>query len=135
MDKSKEAYVDTSAFIAFLDRSDTYHQLFRNLFASPSAIVSTPLVVAEVHPWCLRRYDRTKALQFLSMIEEMPLEIVQVGRKEQEHAIKSMQNFSDQNLTLGDSVGLHLMRSRKIQRYWSTDFHLGLTGVSLVINS
>ena len=31
-----DAYVDTSALIAFVDASDTYHPLFRRLFAHPS---------------------------------------------------------------------------------------------------
>ena len=62
-----EAYVDTSAFIAFVDRSDTHHPLFRRLFSAPPVIVTTTLVVAEGHAWILRRYDRTRALQFLAL--------------------------------------------------------------------
>jgi predicted nucleic acid-binding protein len=30
-----DAYIDTSAFIAFADASDTYHAVFRRLFAAP----------------------------------------------------------------------------------------------------
>jgi len=30
--------------------------------------------------------------------------------------------------------GLHLMAARRIQSCWSTDFHLGLTGVALLIH-
>ena len=33
-----------------------------------------------------------------------------------------------------DAVGLHLMQERRVTNCWSTDFHLGLTGVPLVIN-
>jgi len=46
----------------------------------------------------------------------------------------TLRKFSDQDLTLADALGLYLMRARRISRCWSTDFHLGLTGVSLVIN-
>ena len=42
-----KAYVDTSALIAFADRSDTYHALFRRLFSEPPALLTTTLVVAE----------------------------------------------------------------------------------------
>jgi predicted nucleic acid-binding protein len=56
------AYVDTSALIAFLDKSDTYHPVFRRLFADPPALVTTALVLAEGHGWFLRRFDRTRAL-------------------------------------------------------------------------
>lgn len=136
MAKRIEAYVDTSALIAFLDRSDTHHSLFRRLFSDPPALVTTPLVVAEGHAWFLRRYDRTRALQFLAMIEDIhPLEVVPVGKGEQNAAVTLMRRYADQDLTLADAVGLHLMRTRKTRQCWSTDFHLGLTGVALVINS
>lgn len=44
-----EVYVDTSAFIAFVDRSDTHHPLFRRLFSRPPGLITTTLVVAEGH--------------------------------------------------------------------------------------
>src|SRR6516162_5136691 len=74
-----EAYVDTSALIAFADRSDSYHALFRRLFADPPPLVSTPLVIGEGHGWFLKRYDQSRALQFLSMAEAMPLQILAIG--------------------------------------------------------
>lgn len=46
-----EAYVDTSALIAFADRSDTYHPLFRRLFSEPPRLVTTTLVAAEGYGW------------------------------------------------------------------------------------
>lgn len=132
---ASEAYVDTSAFIAFTDRSDTYHPLFRRLFADPPALITTTLVVAEGHGWFLRRYDRTRALQFIAMIEAMkPLRIVAVREEEQVSAVRLLRKFSDQDLTLTDAVGLHLMTARKVKSCWSTDFHLGLTGIPLATN-
>jgi hypothetical protein len=43
MGRSVEAYVDTSALIAFLGRSDTHNVLFRRLFAKPPALITTTL--------------------------------------------------------------------------------------------
>lgn len=135
MARKAEAYVDTSALIAFVDRSDTYHPLFLRLFSEPPVIVTTVLVVGEGHAWFLRRYDRTRALQFLAMIEDMePLQIARIDDAEQAGATRLLRTFSDQDLTLTDAVGLYLMQQRKINKCWSTDFHLGLTGVPLVIN-
>jgi predicted nucleic acid-binding protein len=136
MARSREAYVDTSALIALVDRSDSYHALFKRLFAEPPKLVTTLLVVAEGHGWFLRRYDETRALQFLAMIEEMrPLTILNVGPKEHSAAVSVLRKFSDQALTLTDAVGLHVMADRRIKSCWSTDFHLGLTGVPLAIHS
>ena len=130
-----DVYVDTSALIAFLDRSDTYHPLFLRLFGEPPRLVTSTLVIAEAHGWFLRRYDRTRAMQFLGMVECMkPLETRAVGPFEQQAAIVLLQRFSDQDLTLADAVGLHLMDVLQVSQCWSTDFHLGLTGIPLVIH-
>ena len=135
MAKKTDVYVDTSALIAFVDRSDTHHPLFRRLFSQPPPLITTTIVIAEGHAWFLRRYDRTRALQFLAMIEDMkPLKVAPVGAAEQAGATRLLRRFSDQDLTLTDAAGLHLIQERKLAMCWSTDFHLGLTGVSLVID-
>lgn len=130
-----EAYVDTSAFIALMDQSDTYHALFCRLFAEPPALVTSPLVIAEGHAWFLRRYDATRALQFMDMIEQLkPLRVLSLTAKLQQAATAVLRRFSDQDLTLADALGLHLMEDRESQVCWSTDFHLGITGVPLAIH-
>jgi predicted nucleic acid-binding protein len=135
MAKSREAYVDTSALIAFADRSDNYHALFARLFADPPELVTTALVVAEGHGWFLRRYDQTRALMFLSLVESLrPLTIVDSGAADVKAATAVLRRFADQRLTLTDAVGLGLMKTRRIQTCWSTDRHLALNGVALVID-
>jgi predicted nucleic acid-binding protein len=136
MAKKAEIYADTSAFIAFVDRSDTHHPLFRRLFSDPPRVITTSLVVAEGHAWFLRRYDRTRALQFLALIEDLTLlTVVSVGSNEITAAARVMRKFSDQDLTLADAVGLHLMNALRVKICWSTDFHLGLMGVPLAVDS
>jgi len=131
-----DAYVDTSALIAFLDRSDTYHKLFARLFAAPVGLITTSLVINEGHAWFLRRYDIHRAMEFICFIEDFSkhLTIVPIGLKELDESYYYIRKFSDQKLTLVDAVGLHLMESRKIRECWSTDHHLSLTGATLVIN-
>lgn len=136
MAKKNEAYIDTSALIAFADRSDSHHTLFRHLFANPPPLVTTTLVIAEGHGWFLKRFDRTRALQFLTMVEDLtPMKVLATGAEEIAAASTLMRKFSDQDLTLTDAAGLALMRQRKITSCWSTDFHLGITGVALVIHA
>ncbi len=135
MARKNEAYVDTSALIALCDRSDTHHALFRRLFSDPPALVTTALVIGEGHAWFLRRFDATRGLRFLAMIETMkPLRTVSVGPREQDSGTQMLRRFPDQRMTLADAVGLHVMEARKIRSCWSTDRHLGLTGVPLVIH-
>lgn len=131
-----KAYIDTSAFIAFLDASDSYHHLFLRLFSAPPKLVTTSLVIAEGHGWFLRRYDTQRAVQFLNFIESLVnLRIESIGSKEIEAAKLIIKKFADQKLTLADAVGLSLMKKDKIISCWSTDRHLGLGGAQLAIHS
>jgi predicted nucleic acid-binding protein len=135
MGRKTDVYVDTSALIAFADRSDTYHPLFRRLFSDPPSLVTTTLVVAEGHGWFLKRYDRTKALQFIALVEALtPLHLVSVGGDEYAGGVAMLRKFSDQDLSLTDAVGLYVMKTRRVTQCWTTDRHLGLTGVSLVVH-
>jgi predicted nucleic acid-binding protein len=62
-----------------------------------------------------------------------PLFVASVGAGEQAAAVELLRRFSDQDLTMTDAVGLHLAANLRVKSVWSTDFHLGLTGVPLVI--
>ncbi len=134
MAQKTEAYVDTSALIAFLDRSDSYHPLFRRLFSGPPQLVTSALVVAEGHGWFLRRYDSQRSIQFLNFIQELqPLSILPFDSAELGKASRLIKKFADQKLTLADAHGLVIMQSRKNSICWSTDRHLAITGVPLAI--
>lgn len=86
-------------------------------------------------PGFLRRYDRTRALQFLAMVEDMtPLTVAAVGPGEQRAAIAVLRRYADQDLTITDGLGIHLTRAERIPICWSTDFHLRLGGATLVID-
>ena len=135
MARKTDAYVDTAAFIAFADKSDSYHSLFRRLFSDPPPLLTTPLVIAEGHGWFRKRYDRSRALHFVALIRELtPLRIVSVGPAEYEGGVAVLRRFSDQDLSVVDAVGLHMMRTLKVRTCWSTDFHMRLTGVPLVVD-
>jgi predicted nucleic acid-binding protein len=134
MAKKTECYVDTSAFIAFLDRSDSHHPRFRLLFSEPPRLVTSALVIAECHGWFLRRYEGQRALQFLVFVDALPDLIIQpFDATELGKATRILKKFDDQKLTLADLHGLAIVSERRIVNCWSTDRHLGLTGARLVI--
>jgi predicted nucleic acid-binding protein len=134
MARKTECYVDTSALIAFLDRSDSYHVLFKGLFSDPPRLATSALVIAEGHGWFLRRYDQSRALQFLSFVEAFAvLAILPFDGDSVAKSAKLARKFADHKLTLADAHGLVVMAERRITTCWSTDRHLGLTGVQVVI--
>lgn len=129
-----ECYVDTSAFIAFLDRSDSFHIPFGRLFSNPPPLSTSSLVIAEGHGWFLRRYDVRKAVQFLAFIEALPnLTIRGFEASDLAGVTRIIKKFADQKLTLADAHGLAIMRERHVGFCWSTDRRLGLDGANLVV--
>jgi predicted nucleic acid-binding protein len=129
-----ECYVDTSALIAFLDASDSYHPAFKRYFANPPRLVSSALVIAEGHAWFLRRYDRRRAQRFLDLIDALPKPLfvpfdnIELGKVE-----LVVRRYADQNLTLADAHGLAIIAQRKISVCWSTDRHMALGGARLAV--
>ena len=129
-----ECYVDNSALIAFLDRSDSYHPLFKRLFSDPPPLTTSALVIAEGHGWFLRRYDQNRGVQFLNFVDALaPLSIRPFDSAALVKAERFIKKFADQRLTLADAHGLAVMAEQRTTTCWSTDRHLGLTGVTLVI--
>jgi len=71
----------------------------------------------------------------LAVIEELkPLRVLSLTHKDLSGASAILRRFHDQELTLADAMGLHIMREHRIASCWSTDFHLGLTGARLAIH-
>ena len=60
MARKTECYADTAAFIAFLDKSDSHHALFRRLFSDPPPLATSALPVASSGP-TLRRVHGTQS--------------------------------------------------------------------------
>ena len=109
--------------------------MFRNLFADPPPLLTSSLVIAEGHTWFLRRYGQTRALQFLDFVRQLALAVSRFDEIELAKAERLMKRFDDQQLTFPDAHGLAIMAERRIQTCWSTDPHLALTGIPLIITA
>ena len=63
------------------------------------------------------------------------LSVRSVGAPDLDGAAAVVRRFLDQDLTLVDAVGLHLMREARVVSCWSTDRHLALAGTPLAIHT
>ena len=77
-----------------------------------------------------------RAVQFLNFLDVLPgLTIRAFDSVELVKASQLVKKFADQKLTLADAHGLAVMREQHTSSCWSTDRHLGLTGVRLTIQN
>ncbi len=127
-------YLDSGIFIAFLDRSDRWHPEARALFASPPRMWATSLlVVGETHGWFLHRMGEEAARRFQALVADLRgLRLFDVTRADHVAAVAVLDRLRGAKLTYVDASSLALMAKHKMGAVWSTDRHLGLTGVSVV---
>jgi len=67
--------------------------------------------------------------------ERQAMTIRPVEQRDLGRATEILRRFPDQGLTLADALGLSWMGQRRPRSCWSTDRHLGLPGVRLVIHA
>lgn len=133
MASRNDCYADTSAFIALLASADKYHLLFSRLFDNPPPLITSALTIAEGHTWFLREYNAQRAARFLAFVRELDdLTIEPFDDRAIADVTAIAAKYQDQKLTLVDAHGLAIMKERALKSCWSTDRHLGLTGVPLV---
>ena len=83
------------------------------LFPDPPMLVTSAMVVASASSEC------------------SPIQAL--GTDGFHAASEVIRRFPGQKLTLADAHGLLILKTRAVRMCWSTDRHLGLTGVPLVI--
>ena len=75
--ESRSIFVDSSAWIALFSRRDQHHdeadRMFRTIVASKQRLITTNLVLAEIHRLLLYRAGSSAAIAALEKIEASPL--------------------------------------------------------------
>lgn len=127
-------FVDTGAFVAFLDASDRSHSAVRALFAAPPRkVVTSAPVLAEGYGWFLHRLGESAARQFLTLLDELPgLEVVDTDPKHRAAVRRKLDVHRGHKLTWVDASSLEFCRSRKIATVWGVDLDLAIEGARVV---
>lgn len=97
-------------------------------------LVTTNLVVAEMHILLTRFRGADEGLRFLDSLYQDPAHQVVFVDRDLERAASSqwLQRFLDQRLSLADAVSFEVMRTRQIRQVLALDTHFALAGFELV---
>ncbi len=134
---SPPLFLDTSGWFAAISRREPAHQRTRAAYArqirSAGMLVTTSLVVAEMHVLLLRFAGPAGALEFLDRLAADPShEIVDVDRDLRLAAIERwLRRFRDQDFSLTDAVSFEVMRQRRIRRALALDRHFAVAGYEI----
>jgi predicted nucleic acid-binding protein len=111
-------FVDSSAWIALASARDRRHGdvdgALREALRTRTRLITTNLVLAEVHRWLLFRAGPVPARSALSRIEASEaVEIVFADREHHVAALAWLQRLDDQRLSYTDAVSFAVMRGRR----------------------
>jgi predicted nucleic acid-binding protein len=117
-------------FIAFLDRSDRYHQPAARLFADPPRRWFTSLaVVAETYGWFLHRLGEDAARTFrLALGDLARLRLLALDAAHHAAVLRKLDRFRGHRLTYVDASSLVFLTELEIKEVWGTDLDLAVEG-------
>jgi predicted nucleic acid-binding protein len=127
-------FADSGIFIAFLDRSDHYHQAAVRLFADPPRRWYTSLgVVWETYGWFLHWLGEESARAFRLALGDLPrLELLALDAAHHRSVALMLERFRGPKLTYVDSSSLVFLAERRIREVWGTDRDLALGGARVL---
>ena len=113
-------FVDSSGWIALLSARDGRHtdaeRTVRELVRTRARLITTNLILAEVHRWLLFRAGPLAARTALDRLERSPsLELVFATPEHHTVAHASLERFADQRWSYTDAVSFAVMRARRCE--------------------
>lgn len=127
-------FLDTGIFIAFLDRSDQYHQAAARLFSDPPRRwFSSLAVVSETYGWFLHRLGEEAARTFRLALADLPhLERLPLDAEHHARVIHKLERLRGHKLTYVDASSLVFLDRYRIREVWGTDRDLAIEGARVI---
>jgi predicted nucleic acid-binding protein len=133
-------FVDTSAWLALLNRSDAQHEGAVRFYRSLSAgalYVTTWRIVGETYTWLRYHTGYRTAARWLheeaALREKGVLDVVFPAPTTEAGVRRMLSRFADQDLSYVDAFSLHAVQTRgNIDAVFAFDHHLGLTGLAVL---
>jgi predicted nucleic acid-binding protein len=127
-------FIDSGAFIAFLDRSDRLHADMVGLFARrPRRWTTSALVISETYGWFLHRLGEDAARTFRLLIDDLPgLKVLGVDDRHRAAVAEKLEDLRGTKLTYVDASSLVWLAARRIRTVWGSDHHLAIEGAKVI---
>jgi predicted nucleic acid-binding protein len=132
--RARRVFLDTGIFIAFLDRSDSFHRAAVGLFADPPRELVTSLaVVSETYGWFLHRLGEEAARVFRLALSELPrLKLLSLEADHHESVLRKLERLRGRKLTYVDASSLVFLQDLRIAEVWGTDSDLSIEGARVL---
>ena len=122
-------FIDTGAFIALLDETDTYHKeasAFYRSLKTDNAVFTSLLIVSETYTWLRYHSGYTKSIRFIEIVDKltalggMRLIVPDSSTISKSHAV--LKEFDDQDLSYADAMSFVLLELHDIHHVFATSY-------------
>jgi predicted nucleic acid-binding protein len=130
------AFVDSGAWLAFFSASDDNHPaadaLFRRAAAAAVRLITTNLVLAEVHRLLLFRAGPRPAAAALARVDASALLTITFTTEAHHHAARAwLAKLADQRISYTDATSFAVMEAHKCRTAMAFDHDFWLAGFEL----
>ena len=130
-------FLDTSGIYEAADRAGHRHAeaaaAFRDLLASRNRLITTDLVLAEVHGLTLGRVGPEQALELVDRLTSAArLELVSIDGSVRDQAVELLQARPGRRISLTDAVSFVVMRERGLEVAFALDSDFGAEGFRML---
>jgi predicted nucleic acid-binding protein len=123
-------FVDTSFWVAWVDRHDDHHEAAVQLFEQHghNPLLTTNHVRGEGWTFLGRRYGHRFAVAFLDRLERSRLNVVFISEDLEEQALRWLRRHDEREYSFVDATSFALMRSLKIREALAFDGDFAAAG-------
>jgi predicted nucleic acid-binding protein len=129
----EDIFVDTSAWIALVDKDDSHHKeaasSYPSLLKNHRNLITSNFVIAETYIINLNELGHKLAIDFLEKLKASP-RILKIYSNEdiEAEAEPILVKYSDQDFSYTDAVSFVIMKRQKIRKAFSFDKHFVIAG-------
>ena len=129
-------FVDTSAYYAFIDRTDVSHiaaqSQFIRMFGDGTELVTTNFVLAETHALLLNRIGHIAAIRFLNTFFQSSMTLIRVTEADETSARQIIFAASDKDYSYTDATSFAVMNRLHIKVAFTLDHHFAQQGFQVL---
>jgi predicted nucleic acid-binding protein len=136
---NKAVFVDTSAWIMLLNKSEELHEdassIYNNLLEGVFLVTSN-MVVGETYTWLRKKVGFAPAFRYLSALDRKEklgqIAIMYSDAVLEKEAVNILEQFKDQVFSFADAVSFAVMRKNGIRKAFAYDRYFLVAGFELM---
>lgn len=129
-----KVFIDTGAFLAISDKSDTHHKTavsaYQKIVDQKASLYTSNYVIDETITLIRARVSHTAAVAFIKNFEVSDIKVLRVAEKEERMAKKIFIRYKDKGFSFTDCTSFALIEGHSIDAVLSIDEHFEQYGYS-----